>query len=288
MDIRLVTDTHAPEGIADDAPLRAALDASGLAWTATPWNADGVDWGAASITLLRTPWDYPEHLDTFLAWAEGLPASTRLWNAASVLRWNIHKGYLLELERAGVPIVPTQLVPRGETDLDGVRDRWADRGPVVVKPAIGANARGTVWFDDIAAAESHLRELLGPGDVLVQTAVEEIRTEGELSIVQLDGAFTHTARKRPGTGDFRVQENHGGRLEPAEPHPASLDLARRACEQATASLDTDLVYARVDLVETADGPQLMELELIEPELFLRVRPEAATRLVDGLRRRLDR
>jgi len=287
MDVRLVTDVLRPRGIDDDALLGRALDAAGLRWDMVPWNQPGVDWSEAPLTLLRTPWDYPEHLDAFLGWADDLAERTRLLHPPEVLRWNIHKAYLLQLEQDGIAIVPTQVVERSAGDPAAVRTGWAARGPVVVKPAVGANARGTMWFGSIDAAHDHLQSLLSAGDVLVQEAIGEIRTQGELSLIVLDGEVTHTVRKLPGQGDFRVQERHGGSLASATPGSASVDLARRTCARAAARLGSDLFYARVDLVETARGPLLMELEVIEPELFFRAEPASATRLAEALRRRLS-
>jgi glutathione synthase/RimK-type ligase-like ATP-grasp enzyme len=289
MELRLVTDSNAPGGIADDEALRSALDASGMEWECAVWNDPTVVWEQAPLTLLRTPWDYPEHLSAFLAWADDLRTRTRLLNPAEVLWWNIHKGYLLALERAGVPIVPTRLVEREAPDLEGVRRHLEQAGAAqVVKPAVGAGARGTLWFDPghSAAAFAHVQNLLEHGDVLIQPAMAEITTAGEISFLYLDGVFTHAVRKFPGSGDFRVQERHGGSVKAIEATLQSRSVADLAYAQASELLHTPLAYARVDLVETAAGPQLMELELIEPELFLRFHAPAAQTLVDGLTREL--
>ena len=170
---------------------------------------------------------------------------------------NVAKRYLIELADAGVPVVPTRLLQPGD-GLAGATGR------IVLKPEIAAGADGIGLFDpDDPAAATHLAALYGRGNVLLQPYLPSVR-DGERSLMYLGGSYSHAVRKVPAGGDFRVQVEHGGVTTPYDPSAAE----RRVADRALAAVAADLLYARVDLVTTPDGPLLMELELIEPELFL--------------------
>jgi hypothetical protein len=228
------------------------------------------DWSRASLVLLRTPWDYPGHLQEFLAWTSQVAAVTRLRNGPDVVRWNLHKGYLLDLQAGGVPIVPTRLVRRGErVDAERAIGRAARQfraRELVVKPAVGINAGGALRADACSSGlADHLCGLLGRGDALIQPFAPSVLEAGELSLVFLGGEFSHAVRKTPRRGDYRVQDNHGGTAAPCVPGARELSTARAALAIAPGKT----TYARVDMVYLDDEPAVMELELIEPELFLR-------------------
>ena len=196
------------------------------------------------------------------------------------MRWNLHKGYLLELERRGVPVTPTELVPRGSTrtlaSLLEARE-WND---VVVKPAVSAASYRTIRVphDDRERGESHLRALSADGDVLVQRYLPSVEDYGERSLIWIDGELTHSARKAPRFSDEEESITPVERIAPAE-----AELARAA----VAAVGTELLYARVDVAPGPDGrPLLMELELIEPSLFFEHGPQALERMVSALSRLL--
>jgi len=151
LDVVLATATELSDPDVDDAPLRGALAAAGLRADTLAWDDPTVDWSAAAVCFLRSTWNYWGKHDAFLAWTERCAAATRLWNPPSVVRWNIHKSYLLELESRGVPVVPTRLVRRGDR-LD-VRELLRTWPTAVMKPAIGAGSFGAlrVQADDLAA-----------------------------------------------------------------------------------------------------------------------------------------
>lgn len=306
-DVLLATGTDMPKADPESDLLIDALGELGLRAELVPW-ADERDWGAARLVVSRTPWDYFDRRDAFVAWAHGVDAVTRMENPSEVLAWNTHKGYLVELEAAGVPVVPTVHVPHGADDAEradalaeavrrgelvgagasrGVGGRPADGEPaaeVVIKPSIAGGAMDTERLpaaDPRAAA--HLATLAARGDVLVQPFVPSVAADGETSLILFDGAFSHAVRKIPAGGDFRVQENHGGTLADHEPTGAELDVANAVLRAAPAPT----AYARIDLVELDGGPALMEAELVEPELFLRREPEAAERFARALAGRLQ-
>lgn len=248
--IALVTWRGLPELAADDCLLRDALIRRGVDARAVVWDDPAVDWRAFDAIVVRSTWDYHKRFDEFRAWIDrmdGLP----LWNPPSVLRWNIHKSYLLDLQARGIEIVPTLFVPRGQD--------------FIVKPAVSATAFRT---------ERHATDC----DVLVQPFVPEVVSDGELSFVFLGRAFSHAVRKRAASGDFRVQNEFGGSAERFEPSLELIDQATRIA----AALGEEWLYARIDCVEREGRLILMELEATEPSLFLDA--ESAERFADAIDR----
>jgi glutathione synthase/RimK-type ligase-like ATP-grasp enzyme len=258
----------------DETPIRAACATAGVDATWEVWDDPAVDWAAYDRVVIRSPWDYHERVDEFLAWSDRVESVARLVNPAAVLRWNSHKRYLLELEAAGVPIVPTELVTGDRRSaLHPIADRrgWPD---VVVKPAVSGGAKGTTrHVADDPAGERALAALLAEGDALVQPYLPEIEAHGETSVIVLGGVPTHAVSKRPIDGDFRVQVQYGGRDHPVVATSAELALAAAAVDAAERV--GPVVYARVDCLTVDGSPRLMELEVLEPSLFLHLAPPAA-------------
>lgn len=276
--ILLVTGRQMPVPDRETGAVVQALAERGLRAEVRPWG-EGTDWAAAGLVVVRTPWDYTRHRDEFLAWADRVAQTGRLVNPPEVLRWNAHKGYLAELAAAGVPVVPTVLVPHGAPAAEREAALAGHRGEVVVKPAVGAGSSEALRAaaSSVEAAD-HLAALTAAGDALVQPFVDSVTTRGETSVVLVGGAVSHAVRKVPAAGDYRVQVEWGGTDRAVEPTPRELGTARRAVALAPA----EVTYARVDLVEVDGEPAVMELELIEPELFLGHAPGAVDRLADHL------
>ncbi|MEY3020059.1 MAG: hypothetical protein RLZZ272_1043 [Actinomycetota bacterium] len=262
-----------------DRPLVEALQRAGVDVVEPDWRDDDVEWADLDLAVVRTTWDYTGHRDAFVQWAQRVAARTRLVNDADVLRWNTHKSYLLELEERGAPVIPTAWMARGDgVDLAAL---LAARGwtRAVVKPAVASGSDGLVRVEEDdasrSAAQGHLEALLLEGDAMVQPYLPAIESDGELSVVVLDGEVSHAVRKRPRPGEFRIQEQHGGRYAREEVPRAVGDLAR----WIVAATGVRPLIARVDLVAGDDGtPQLVELELTEPDLYLTLAPDAAERL----------
>jgi glutathione synthase/RimK-type ligase-like ATP-grasp enzyme len=286
LDVALVT-CAALAGLApDDRPLLAALRARGLRTEPVVWEDRYHDWNRTRVAVIRSAWDYAFRRAQFLAWAERASAATTLWNPLPVVRWNTHKHYLLDLAARGVPTVPTLLVPAGTSLV--LADVLAERGwrEAVVKPAVAQSGRYATRasVEDPGRAQDVVQRLLPHEDLLIQPFVPAVGADGELSVVFVDGEVTHAVRKRAAPGDFRVHDDHGGSVAPAAPDPAEEAVARDAVRAA----DAPLLYARVDLVRGVDGaPLVMELELVEPELFLTYSDVAVARLADAIVRRLD-
>ncbi|MFE9426896.1 RimK family alpha-L-glutamate ligase [Kitasatospora sp. NPDC006697] len=275
--IALVTCNGAPD---QDLPLlREAVGAEVVIW-----DDPAVAWERFDLVVLRSTWDYTARAAEFLAWTERCAAVTRLANPAQVVRWNADKRYLGELAAAGVPVVPTRYLAPGE---DGV-ELPADH-EFVLKPATSAGARLSARYrpEEREQALRHLARLHEEGyTALLQPFVRRIDSTGERALVHCAGTFSHAIRKgsvlEPGVRYDEQKNAHPGvsRWEPTE---AELRVARQALAAVPGS--PELLYARVDLVDGEDGePQLMELELIEPQLFLTVDQDALSVFATAIRK----
>ena len=285
VDIRLVTCAELPVPDPDTPLLAAALTRAGHSVEVAGWRDPAIDWASARVTVLRSPWDYIDHLEKFLGWAERVDGVSDLWNPFALVRWNTHKAYLLDLHERGAPVVPTVVLLGGSAAaLDGICDAqgW---NSVVVKPAVASGSKGARRGEvgDVAA-QAHLDELLTHGDALVQQFVPGITDEGEWSVILIEGEVSHALRKRPAAGDYRVQEEWGGTTERAEPSASLAELATRVC----AVLPAPALYARIDVVSLNDQWLVMEVEVTEPALWLDLAPETTQRFADAIGSRLGR
>lgn len=261
--------------------LVAALARRGIVADVLPWNSEQ-DWAAYPLVVVRTPWDYFRHLDAFLAWAERTSALTRLVNPVAVIAWNSHKGYLRELAADGVAVVPTLWIERAAAPGERLAAQGWDE--VVVKPAVSIGAIGALRTRaDDPACLAHLESLVAEGDVMVQPFVRSIAEAGEVSLIYFGGVFSHAICKRPAAGDYRVQDMYGGTVHAHTPTVAERTLAEAVLQHAPAAT----TYARVDLVSYEGHPALMELEAIEPELFLGATPDAAANFAAELVHQLE-
>lgn len=274
-----------PEGSIDVA-LHDALAARGVRFERPLWSDPDVDWSRYDLAVVRTVWDYTGDRDAFVAWAARAGALTRVENPPDVLRWNTHKSYLIELEERGAPVVPTAWL--GRDDRVDLAALCAGRGwdDVVVKPAVAAGSDGLVRTGNGPAAHRRAQDaldaLLAAGDVMVQPFRPRI-SEGELSLVAVEGRVTHAVRKRPAEGEFRVQGRFGGRYARETPSADAVALAEWILE----ALGAPLLFARVDLVTADDGTlELGEVEATEPDLYLEQSEEGTRALVDAIVARL--
>lgn len=239
-----------------------------------PWRSR-VDWSDFDAVVIRTTWDYYLHPDEFLAVLERIGRKTRLENPLEIVRWNMQKTYLLDLQTRGVPIPPTVVTDPVTTaeSLQTVLDDWRAR-EIVLKPLISANAANTHRIAlTSGAGRRTLDELLRADRWLVQPFIDSVVTEGECSLFYFAGAYSHAINKRPAPGDYRVQEEHGGLLRSIEPDPELRDASDRVMR----AVGRDLLYARVDLIRHEDRWYLMELELIEPSLYFNMDAESPER-----------
>jgi len=286
VDVAVVSSAGLRDLNQDDRLLVSALRRRGLRAEALPWREGDVDWTRVGTAVLRSTWDYTDRLGAFLAWVDGLAPHTRVVNPPDVIHWNTDKRYLAELAGEGIAVVPTRWIGAGS----GARlsDVLAEAGweRAVIKPVVSLTAMNT-YVVDATALDTHAQEfdrLLATRDMMVQPYLERVAADGELSLVFIDRRYSHAVAKRPKRGDFRVQAHHGGSLERCEPGDRGLGVA----EDILAACEGDLAYARVDLIPDTEGaPLLIELELVEPELFLRYAPESIEHLIDVLYRAGD-
>ena len=285
MNLVFATCDHQPLITHDDQPLADALKARGVDVTPIPWTElDPYALLGAPPILLRSTWDYHRVPTAFVAWLRALEDAGRpTWNPPAVARANVDKIYLKELAAAGIAIPNTRWVDAIDHEsVDRVmqEEAWSK---AVLKPRIAATAYGTFLVErGTELSDDELRPARASGAML-QEVVPEIVERGEIAIVYTGGTFSHAILKRAKDGEFRVQQDFGGRVEQMTPSPAALAFADRVMTKVPASC----LYARVDIVESTRGPLLMELELIEPELYFSIVPESAARFAQLIIDRLQ-
>lgn len=268
----------------DDRLFAGALERRGVRVCAVRWDDPAAAWSSAAAVVIRSTWDYHLRPREFLDWVDRVSSATTLHNGARVVRWNSHKKYLGALAQHGVPVIDTVFAEAGTTlNLERIAQahEWRD---FVVKPAVSASAHETRRFAEGERREgqAHLERLLETRDVMIQPHLSALAEQGELSLLFARGEFTHAVRRRSALVD--------GHLMPkSAPAPASAAARYRASEVLAAAAATigivpnGLLYARVDLAEVApDEYLLLELELIEPSLFLLHAPESAEAFAEAL------
>ena len=280
--VRLVTAAHLPELALDDRALLHALRRRGIATGVAVWDDPAVDWAAAPVTVVRSVFDYHLRREAFIAWVDRVEPLTRLCNAPATIRWNSHKSYLRGLAESGVATVPTAWARQGHPfDLGAV---MAARGwsAAIVKPAVSASAHGTMQVGPTGLGEGqiHLDGLLRSTDALVQPYLAEFERKGETSVIWLGGVQTHSVLRPAGL--HAPPEAMRGR--PVDPPPAELAFARTVYDR----IRPEPLYARIDLLDTRDyGLCLLELELIEPALYLSQSAAIADTLAAAIERLLN-
>jgi hypothetical protein len=279
--VALVTCARIPDLTADDRLLAAALRARGADVAPVVWDAPTVHWPSFDRVVLRSVWDYHLRVAEFAAWLDARSADgTVLLNPTSLVRWNLHKSYLADLAAGGHAVIETVRVPRGEArSLAALLDErgWAD---AVVKPAVSASAHLTfrVVRSEASSRQEDLDAIVTDRDALVQPLAPEILDAGEWSLVFVAGELSHAVLKRGAPGEFRVQEEYGGRAVIGDPGP----VIREQAAAVLAAAPGRSTYARVDGFVRDGAFVLMELELIEPVLYLGIAAGAAGRLSEAV------
>ena len=294
-DIALLTEhryaaSEAPQGdwylgniLRDDRLLQEALEELGLSSVRVDWARPDVDWSQFRAVVFRTTWDYYYRFEEFSDWLKKVEQQTKLINDDSIIWWNLDKHYLADLEEKGIPVVASRFLETGAPmDLKALlrETGWEE---AVIKPCISGGARYTyrVTRENAGRVESLIRPVLEQESFMVQPFIEEIVDTGEDTLMVLNGTYTHAVRKVAKPGDFRVQDDHGGTYQLYTPTAGQIDLAERVMEVVEPIPE----YARVDMVRDNDGRwSIMELELIEPELWLREHPPAAKYLAQAIAR----
>ena len=286
MRVGLATYARARQLAPDDRLIAPALAALGVDAAPAVWSDGDAPWERFDAVLIRSCWDYHLRFGEFHAWLDRLDAArVPVWNSTALVRWNADKRYLLDLGARGVPTLPTIVIPRGSPET--VAAAAAERGwtKFVLKPSVSASGYETHALQlplDVADA-ADIERVSAAGPALLQPFADAIPAMGELSFIFLDGQPSHAALKRAAPGEFRVQTEHGGSVEPIDADPALVEQAGGVI----AALDETPLYARVDGVVIDGRFVLMELELIEPNLFLALGGNAPARLATAIARRLE-
>ncbi len=279
--IALVSCGDFPELSGSEKLLPPVLRDSGHEVEVCIWDANDVVWQSYDAVVIRSPWDYYKKIPQFLAWLEVLEASgVNVINDIKTLRWNLNKSYLFELSQAGLPVIPSQLVaPSDQRTLHQIFEAMHSKD-IIVKPVQSAGAWRTLRInsDNLADAALNFDDWRQEQDFLIQAFMPEIVDVGEWSLIYFDGQFSHALVKRAKAGDFRVQSEHGGTVQKADP---SENISTQALK-ILKYLPRMPCYARVDGVLRDGAFLLMELELLEPQLFLDIEEKAACRFAEAI------
>jgi glutathione synthase/RimK-type ligase-like ATP-grasp enzyme len=281
-----IIDEHIENVLLEDQIVKAALEKRGFTLIKVDWASKEFDWTSVEYAIFRSTWDYAERFDEFSLWCEEVQKTVQLINPYPQLCWNMDKHYLLEISAKGINI-PTSLFiePKQKASLSELlkNRNWSQS---VLKPAISAGGRHTYKLDEnnISDHEEVFQELILNESMMLQPFLTNIPLKGELSLMMMNGKFTHAVVKNVKKGDFRVQDDFGGTVQPYTPNEQEIDFAKAVVE----ACDPLPLYARVDIVlDNNNELALSELELIEPELWFRFNPEAADVLAEGIEKMIN-
>lgn len=255
--------------------LSSAFEAKGGKVTAVSWDAPDVDWAQFDAVMIGTTWDYQDRLEEFLVVLEAIEGQTKLYNSRALVDWNGHKGYLRDLGKRGVRLIPTQWVAEATPDVVAAAFEAFEADELVIKRQVGAGGEGQYKLKRGEAIPTM------PHPMKIQPFMDNILKEGEISFIFIGGQFSHALLKTAAKGEYRIQSCYGGKEEVITPTSADIMAAR----SAVAALDEEPLYARVDMLRASDGGlMLMELELIEPFLYPLQGPELGGRIYQVLTR----
>ncbi len=270
-------DDYVKNLLLEDDLVKKALEKEGLKVTRLSWDDPDFNWSDTTYILFRTTWDYFDRFTEFSAWLKKVSQQTKLINSEAIIRWNLDKHYLLDLQNKGVHICESYFVEKGETaSLQEIATKY-NLENFVLKPCISGGGRHTykITSETIATHETTFKKLIAEEAYIVQPFQKNIVEKGEISLIIINGEFTHAVLKIAKPGDFRVQDDFGGTVHnytPTSEEIAFAEKAIKACNELP-------LYARVDIFTDNDNKlAIAELELIEPELWFRNHPEAAIKL----------
>ncbi|QWC86539.1 hypothetical protein KLP28_07670 [Nocardioidaceae bacterium] len=291
--VLLATCAEVPDLDDDAQVLRTAIRQRGIDAEPATWTDPAVAWERADLVVVRTTWDYSLQRDAFLGWAERVAAVTTLANAPTLLTWSTDKHYLLDLADAGLPVVDTEVLEIGDHTDGGHAFVDVEH---VVKPTVSAGSKDTYRIDagDEARSAAAVQAIHATGRaVVVQPYLAGVDEHGETALLYADGTFSHAMRKGPllapghdaaaVDGLFLAEE-----MTVRDPSPTELETGARVMAEVVRRFDRAPLYARVDLLPSPEGPQVLEVELVEPSLFLEHAPEAAGAFADAVEARLGR
>lgn len=290
-DITLLTDSRyvAPVNagwyelniLKEDQLITAALEKRGFQVTRINWDNADFDWKQTRAAVFRTTWDYFHRFAEFSAWLDRVSSETQFINPLSTIRWNMDKHYLGDLQSRNIRIPPTVFIKQDDNRTLSQIATVTSWNEFILKPAVSGAARHTYRFsrDEITEHEIIYRQLIAGEAMLLQEFQSRILTKGEVALMCFNGKYSHAVLKRAKAGDFRVQDDFGGSVHDYTPGEEEIRFA----EEVVRVCHPTPVYARVDLIwDSADQLCVSELELIEPELWIRNFPPAAETFAEAL------
>ena len=260
--------------ITEDGLVKTALEKLGCKVKIIPWDKKDFNWSSAHIAVFRTTWDYFHRFNEFNNWLKSVKNKIKLINSYEQIMWNLDKHYLKELSEKGINIPSSYFIPKNTTSsLAEIIDhcKW---DKTVLKPTISGAARHTFKIEKNQANnyQNKFNDLIKHEDFMLQEFQENVLTKGEVSLMVFGGKFSHAIQKKAKKGDFRVQDDFGGSVHHYQANEKEISFA----ESVITVLDTQPIYARVDVIwDNNNQLAVSELELIEPELWFRFKPESA-------------
>jgi glutathione synthase/RimK-type ligase-like ATP-grasp enzyme len=272
--IAFVTSSNKPTLAEDDLHVLPFLEKKNILVQAKAWDDPTVNWQQFDALILRSCWNYHYHPKEFFDWTCELENNgVKIFNEPSIVKWNMHKSYLKDLVANGITMANTQWIDKGSSvDLQKVV-RQIGSSKIIIKPCIAATAYQTFLVNSTNFEEEKIQNLLQEHDLIIQEFIPEVQTDGEWSLLFFNKEFSHSVIKKPKANDFRVQNDFGGSYSTAQPSEMILRQAKKIIQ----SINSPLLYARVDGVVSKGKFLLMELELIEPTLFLSSSQESHAR-----------
>jgi len=283
--------TYNSNVILEDRLVSEALQKLGLSVTRKAWDDTEFNWKSSQFALFRATWDYFNRFDEFFDWFQKTKELTQFINSAPLVQWNIDKHYLQNLEAKGIHIPRTLFVEKGsdltlEKAIQKAKKQFSfHKEEFVLKPCIAGGARHTYKFgmNQVPELEPVFQELVAGEAMMLQEFQENIVSEGEMSLMLFNGKYSHAVLKIAKPGDFRVQDDYGGSVHDYKPSSEEIEFAQKVV-QACPELPT---YARVDIFRDNDKNwALAELEIFEPELWFRNKPESAMVLADIIKSKI--
>lgn len=268
-------DWYIQQVLTEDQILKSALEKKGLRVIRKNWADKKFDWSKTKYAIFRTTWDYFDKFDEFFKWIDSIKNKCELINSFDLIKWNIDKFYLKEMQKQGINIAKTLFINQTQNiSLKKLFEKtnWKE---AVIKPAISGAARHTYRINrmNLIQYEAIFQKLISNECMLFQEFLNNILNDGEISLIMINGKYTHAVKKNAKYGDFRVQDDHGGKVTEYTATQKEIDFAKKCL---TAIPFNQILYARVDIVKDNNNQlSLSEIELIEPELWFRNYPQSA-------------
>ncbi len=283
IDVALITCNPPPIFETEEEILLGELRKIGLSGISVAWDDPEFDWSTCKLAVVRSTWDYWHRRNEFIDWAREVEKKTSLWNSAKIIEWNTHKSYLKDLTEKGVSTIPTIWTEKDSSDRETflvIQDlEWQE---YVIKPAVSGGAENTKRFQkkNVDLAHQHLCSIVQSNDAMIQPYLSSVDDYGERSLLYIDGEFTHSVR-RPSILNGQVNKMSSMQIVPM------VDEEVQFASHVLRSVSEPLLYARIDFVRDSDGKYfLMELELVEPSLFLTLSEKALNRFSNAIKKKL--